>query len=454
MKNQGLQEKTLGEYKMIQQLFTAILLLLLGITVSVQAETNRDLLTIYNGEVKILQMETEVDRVAVGNGDLLSTSLLDNGQLLLLAEGEGETNVHIWYSNGRERDIKVQIEPKDSNRVITELKTLLADLKGVDVRQVGEKIFLAGTISEAEKPVLDTVINDYEGVMNLTRISAPTPQILPRDKMIYMDVRITEFSTNKLEDLGIDWSNPIAGPSAGLVANAEQNRDFSVALSNSDAPSFAGALTPLGGPAGFFGIATEITSRLNFLVNTGDAVILAQPKLSARSGGEAEFLAGGEVPIPVTGSLGSANVEFKEFGISLNISPVVDHLNNIVAKVSTEVSAIDQSNAVQGIPGFLTRKTSTDVSMRDGQTLVMSGLVSQELGKDVNKLSFLGDIPILGALFRSNSWRNRETELVIFVTPTVYDTESEINKQAVDRSQQLKNKFNDRVKREGFRILD
>ncbi|MDZ7736794.1 MAG: pilus assembly protein N-terminal domain-containing protein [Gammaproteobacteria bacterium] len=199
--------------------------------------------TIYNGEVKILQMESEVDRVAVGNGDLLSTSLLDNGQLLLLAEGEGETNVHIWYSNGRERDIKVQIEPKDSNRVITELKTLLADLKGVDVRQVGERFFSPAR-SKAEKPILDTVINDYEGVMNLTRISAPAPQILPRDKMIYMDVRITEFSTNKLEDLGIDWSNPIAGPSAGLVANAEQNRDFSVALSNSDAPSFAGALAP------------------------------------------------------------------------------------------------------------------------------------------------------------------------------------------------------------------
>ncbi len=440
---------------MMKQLFTITLLMLLAATgVAAQTAAGDDVVTIYKGEVRILQMESEVDRVAVGSGDLLSTSLLDNGQLLLLAEGEGETNVHIWYSNGKERDFKVQIASSDSNRIVSELTALLADVKGVRVKQVGEKIFLTGSYNAAEKPVLDKVTAEYENVMNLTSQSSPPPKVLPRDKMVYMDVRITEFSSNKLEDLGIDWSNPIAGPSAGVVANAEQNSDFSVALSNSDAPSFAGALAPLSGPAGFFGIASEITSRLNFLVNTGDAVILAQPKLSARSGGEAEFLAGGEVPIPTTGSLGSSNVEFKEFGISLNISPVVDHLNNIVAKVSTEVSAIDQSNAVQGIPGFLTRKTSTDVSMHDGETLVMSGLVSQELGKDVNKLSFLGDIPILGALFRSNSWRNRETELVIFVTPTVYDTESEINKQAVERSQQLKDKFNDRVERDGFRILD
>jgi len=451
----GIQEYQRGYHSMIRRYFLSALFLFVAIGLPGGAGAADDLITVYKGEVRILQMKSEVDRVAVGNGELLSTSLLENGQLLLLAEGEGETNVHIWYSNGQEQDFKVHIEPKDSNRVVHELRVLLSDLEGVQVRQVGERIFLTGTITEAEKPVLDTVTTEYQNVMNLTRMSSPPPQVLPRDKMIYMDVRITEFSTNKLEDLGIDWSNPIAGPSAGVVANAEQNPDFSVSLSNGNvAPSFAGALGPLSGPAGFFGIATEITSRLNFLISTGDAVILAQPKLSARSGGEAEFLAGGEVPIPVTGTLGSANVEFKEFGISLNISPVVDHLNNIVAKVATEVSAIDQSNAVQGIPGFLTRKTSTDVSMRDGQTLVISGLVSQELGKDVNKLSFLGDIPILGALFRSNSWRNRETELVIFVTPTVYDTESQINRDAVDRSRQLKDKYNERVKREGFIILD
>lgn len=449
-------KKAVGEAKMIKAntfilLLTATLLMLTSLFVSAE---DADALSVFNGEIRILQMPSEVDRVAVGNGELLSTSLLDNGQLLLLAEGEGETNVHIWYSNGDERDIKVQIQPRDSNRVMSELMVLLSDLDGVKVKQVGEKIFLTGSITEAEKSILDTVLTEYEGVMNLTRTSAPAPEILPRDKMIYMDVKITEFSTNKLEDLGIDWANPIAGPSAGVAATAVRNPDFRASAGEEPGVSFSGALSPLTTNAGYFGIATEITSRLNFLETTGDAVILAQPKLSARSGGEAEFLAGGEVPIPTTGSLGSSNVEFKEFGISLNISPVVDHLNNILAKVATEVSAIDQSNAVQGIPGFLTRKTSTDVSMRDGQTLVMSGLVSQELGKDINQLSFLGDIPILGALFRSNSWRNRETELVVFVTPTVYDSESEINKQAVERSQQLKDKYKDRVHREGYTILD
>lgn len=434
---------------MIKQLLASIFILL---TTAVHA-AEQDAITVFNGEVRVLEVGAAVDRVAVGNGELLSTSLLDNGQLLLLAEGEGETNVHIWFSNGTERNIKVQIQPKDSNRVVTELKVLLADLKGVRVKEIGEKIFLTGTVNSAEKPMLETITGAYKEVINLTRESNPLP-ILPRDKMVYMDVKITEFNTNKLEDLGIDWANPIAGPSAGVVALGARNNQFNVLPDETTGPEFASTLPVGATDLGYFGIATAITSRLNFLVNTGDAVILAQPKLSARSGGEAEFLAGGEVPIPTTGTLGSSNVEFKEFGISLNISPVIDHLDNIVAKVATEVSAIDQSISVQGIPGFLSRKTATDVTMRDGQTLVLSGLVSQELGKDVNKLSFLGDIPILGALFRSTSWRNRETELVIFVTPTVYNTESELNKQAVGRSQELLDKFKGRVTRKGFEILD
>ncbi|MEX2517506.1 MAG: pilus assembly protein N-terminal domain-containing protein [Gammaproteobacteria bacterium] len=431
---------------MIKKLLHIALLMLMS-TGAMAAET----ITVFQGEIKILNVG-KLDRVAVGNGDLLSTTMLDNGQLLLLAEGEGETTLHLWYSDGKEEDMKVHIMPKDTNRIMTELLVLLEEVKGIKVKRVGERIFLSGQVTPDEQPILETVKAAYTDVMDLTKVTAPQPQMLAGalDKMIYMDVKITEFNTNRLEDLGIEWSNPIAGPAAGVVGTAVRNNEFRAGEATSFTPNLTLGATNLG----FFGIATEISSRLNFLVNNGDAVILAQPKLSARSGGEAEFLAGGEVPVPTTGSLGSSNVEFKEFGISLNISPVVDFMNNIVAKVSTEVSAIDQSIAVQGVPGFLTRKTSTDVSMRDGQTLVLSGLVSQELGQDVNKLSFLGDIPILGALFRSNSWRNRETELVIFVTPTVYDHDSETNQRNIRRSQELMDKFNERVTRKGYQILD
>lgn len=438
----------IGRRSMIKKILLGTLFLLFAGATTADSDIN-----VFSGEIRILQVG-DIDRVAVGNGALLSTTLLDNGQLLLLAEQEGETTLHIWFSNGSERDYKVHILPRDANRIISELSVLLEDLRGIKIRKVGERIFLTGMVTPGEQPVLDTVLEAYDHVMNLTQVAAAPPQILPKHKMVYMDVKLTEFNTNRLSDLGIEWANPIAGPSAGVVGTAVRNPVFRAQAADPPGVSFGTNLLPLSTNLGFFGIATEITSRLNFLITTGDAVILAEPRLSARSGGEAEFLAGGEVPLPVTGALGQANVEFKEFGIGLSISPVVDHLNNVVAKVSTEVSAIDQSIAVDGIPGFLTRKTSTDVSMRDGQTLVMSGLVSRELGQDVRKLTWLGDIPILGALFRSTSWRNRETELVIFVTPTVHDPESETNLEGIAHRQELIDRYNERVTRQGFQILD
>jgi pilus assembly protein CpaC len=182
---------------------------------------------------------------------------------------------------------------------------------------------------------------------------------------------------------------------------------------------------------GYFGIATEISSRINFAVDTGNAILLAEPRLATRSGGEAKFLAGGEFPIQIS-NINGTTVEFKEFGIALEISPEVDANDNIRASVMTEVSAIDNSVAVDGIPGLLTRRTDTEISMKSGETLVISGLLNQQASKDISGVKFLMDIPILGHLFRSENFRDQKTELVIFVTPTVFDAESDINRDAME----------------------
>ena len=407
-----------------------------------------DQISMFVGEIKILEVGA-IDRVAVGKGDLLSTTILENGQLLVLAEKAGETTVHIWYSDGAESDVKIQVLDADSNRIVLELRTLLADLHGVEVKEVGQKIFLTGTLNCiagqeqcAEEEVVKNVLAAYQNVINLTRKQEErVPNILPSNKMVSMDVKITEFNTSKLTSLGIDWSNAINGPAAAAVLESG-NKIFRPGAPAAVAPSFLGALpTEVKTPIGYFGIATELLSTINLLVQTGDAIILAEPKLSARSGGKADFLAGGEIPIVTAGGLGTTNVEFKQFGIILGISPVVDDENNIVATVSTEVSAVDDSIAVSTgsgtVPGFLTRKTSTEVSMHDKDTLVMSGLVNRDTGQSIDKFPILGDIPVLGELFKSTDWRNKLTELVIFVTPTVYDAKSQYNQERVNRRQEL-----------------
>ena len=110
----------------------------------------------------------------------------------------------------------------------------------------------------------------------------------------------------------------------------------------------------------------------------------------------------------------------------------MDRNNNIRANVSTEISAIDRSVSVGDVPGLLTRKTATDISMRSGETLVMSGLLNQQASKDISGIKFLMDIPILGHLFRSKNFRDQKSELVIFVTPTVFNADSDLNKEAID----------------------
>ena len=247
-----------------------------------------------------------------------------------------------------------------------------------------------------------------------------------------MNVKITEFSNNDLDQLGIDWSSDIAGPFAGTVRGNK--------VTGGDT-GFGSRIPVDMAKGGYFGIATEITSRINLLVSSGAAVLLAEPRLSAASGGEAEFLAGGELPIPFTNADGSISVEFKEYGIILKINPIADDMGNISAHVETEVSSVDKSVSVNGVPGFKTRKTYTDVRMRNNQTLVLSGLISNEVAKDKNGLPILGNafdgIPILGHLFQSDSFRNNQSQLVIFVTPEIYDADSEINKAEIERQKAM-----------------
>jgi len=154
-----------------------ITFLLALVTNSVLAIDN---VTMFIGEIKILEVGA-IDRVAVGNAGLLSTSMLDNGQLLLLAEKEGETTVHIWYTDGAESDLKVQILTNDNARVVNELTTLLGNLGDIEVREVGQKIFITGTLFTTDEALLNTVKTAYPQLIDLTRKVEPQvpPVIMP-----------------------------------------------------------------------------------------------------------------------------------------------------------------------------------------------------------------------------------------------------------------------------------
>jgi pilus assembly protein CpaC len=169
------------------------------------------------------------------------------------------------------------------------------------------------------------------------------------------------------------------------------------------------------------GINLGLNAQLNLLAQNGSASILAEPQLSARNGAKASFLAGGEYPYTVS-TINGPTVLFKAYGVTLEIQPRVDSRGIIRAQINSEVSSIDSSVSTQAGPGLRTRKTSTEFNVGSGETIVLSGLISRETSTDVDKVPLLGDLPILGALFRSKRFQNKETELVVFVTPTVVDS--------------------------------
>jgi len=249
------------------------------------------------------------------------------------------------------------------------------------------------------------------------RVSESDPETrFPMERMVRMKVKMVEFRKSALGNLGIDWGDGIAGPTFATAGDVIGNHLFRPA-----AEGFEGLPNTVKPFSSYFGIASNITSRINFLASNGDAVTLAEPVLSCANGGHAKFLAGGEVPYPTRGANGELRVEFKDYGIKLDISPQIDPHGNVRATVKTEISQIDPALSVDGTPGLLTRRTETQMNVRSGETMVIGGLLSSESSKDLDMIPGIGKLPVLGALFKSKNMRNAVSELVIFVTPEVIE---------------------------------
>jgi pilus assembly protein CpaC len=406
-------------------------------------------LTMYMGEVKTLPFK-DLLRVAVGNGRILSSTVLEN-ELLLLAEGPGDTSLYLWQKNGSLSRYKVRIHSNDSDDAKSQAVTLLQGIPGIQIDKVNDTVVVRGQASKATILRIDNALKNVPRTLNLV-----TEEEVTMKKMVYLKVQILEFKKSALENLGVQWGASADGPALALTGDLITNSQFRYAPST-PAPTFtpgAGALTALSVASQpgrtYLGIATALSSTINLSVSNGDAWILAAPELSTRSGGEAKFLAGGQVPLPSVSATGQSSVTFKDYGIKLTVRPVADDKGNITAAISTELSDIDSAVSVQGIPGFLLRSTDSEVNVKSGQTIVMSGLLDQKTNKDTTKFPFLGDIPILGTLFKSNNYRSGKTDLVIFVTPMVIDPNSATNQQRLEKAKDLRERYESEVGNKGL----
>ncbi len=366
-------------------------------------------LTLYVGQAHVLN-EPDIRRIAIGNGKVIQATALDERQILIVPEAPGQSTLHLWGHKGPERHLVVTVLPADVGRQVAEVRALLGEPANLRVRALGEKLLVEGeSQGEEQAGRLAEVVRRYPQVVSLVnKVGA--------ERMIAMDVRMVEIRRESLENIGVRWNGSAPGPTFGVVGDLKRSQAFTPGGSADTGAALE--IRPRVGPfASVLGIASSIGSVINLLVQRGDAMILAEPSLSCRSGGSARFLAGGELPIPYASGLGNTSVVFKEYGVKFDVSPTAGRGGMIAAKIATEISAINFDVQVKEIPGISKRRAETEVNLRENETLVIAGLMSEESTRSVDQVPALGDLPVLGRLFKSRAFRDRQTELVVFITP-------------------------------------
>ena len=393
------------------------------------------------GETHVLT-EEKLKRLVVGNGKLLSAKRLEQGQILLLGLQPGATTAHLWFRDGSEKKLLVRINPGDNEELLRDVRRWLGKKSAIEVKSVGGKVVIEGRARNAqESQKIRELAERSPNIVNLVQHAGT-------EQMIAMEVRFLEVKKSALENIGVNWQKSTAGPVFGVVGDFKSNSKFRPASSGTidasgapalisnlpgtttDAP-FTGKVAPF---ATYFGLQATLASVINLMEQKGDAIVLAEPILACRSGGSAKFLAGGEVPLPITSAIGATSVQFKPYGIKFEISPVLTESGSISARVMTELSTIDPVIKVGDLPAFLSRQTETEVNLKEGDTLVISGLITQDKSKTVDKLAGLADVPILGKLFQSKDFRESRSEMIVFVTPRFISSDSELNRELTERA--------------------
>ncbi|HEY7885498.1 MAG TPA: pilus assembly protein N-terminal domain-containing protein [Cellvibrionaceae bacterium] len=415
-------------YQLGTHMRTVLILLVLILGCSFAHGQSRilpDMLTLYNGESKVMNAPDAV-RISVGKSGMISSSLLKSGEIVLIAEGEGETNMQVWFANGSREDMTISVVPSDGWRHANEIKALLGDIPGIKITTVGRRVVVDGNLETRDLERVNIVKERYEDMLILAREMSAYEQ-----KMIYFDVKIVEFDRSETEELGINWSKSFAGPSLGYANTWKAGGSLIPAW---QAEGIGGGYGYETGARGIlFGIATDIVSVIDLLEQNGSALVLSSPRLSARSGGKADLTVGGEVPV-ITSSISGSSVEYKDYGVLLNMEPSLDLYGNITARIEVAITQLDLAQAVDGQPAFKKRATGNDIKLRQGDTLVLSGLITREEQVTYRKVKWLADIPVLGALFRSKSFSSGETEMVIFITPHILDDlNAGVNREMLNR---------------------
>jgi pilus assembly protein CpaC len=376
------------------------------------------LITVARGNSQVISSATNLERVLIGNPAVADVVAVSARDIVVNGIAPGTTTLLIWEAGGPRRTYTVRVT-LDAATIDSEIDRIFPN-EDLDVSAVGNTLIISGetqapgvaeraialaTSLEAEASILDHIV-------------------VPDRGQVLLRVRVAEVSRSALQDLGgqlerIDPFNLRGDDEGALGAGTNPprgnflNDPIGPDVTFSDAVNFY-----------LFHDASNVSAFIQALREQGDFRSLAEPNLMTVPNETASFLAGGEFPYPVIqagSSSGAVTIQFQEFGVRLNFTPTLTNSDAIRLAVEPEVSSLDFSNGLTlagfQIPALLSRRASTVVEIQNGQTFAIAGLMDNSLAESVRKVPLLGDIPILGHLFKSTSYQRNQTELLVLVTP-------------------------------------
>jgi pilus assembly protein CpaC len=347
------------------------------------------------------RLDEPASKIVVAQPDIAEVVATTDRSFYVRGLDVGSTNLLVYGPGGRLIEVVDVRVGYDARMLQSDIDTALPG-EHVRVQTLGEGLLLTGTVSSASVAARAKAMADKFAPDG----GATSALLVNASQEVVLEVRVMEATRSALQDVGfagtITSGNTSISYGSGLIGNTPANGTLSFS-------THAGA--------------NGINLSLEALEEKGIVRTLAKPTLVAVSGGKASFLAGGEFPYPVPQGLNNVTLDFRTYGVKLDFTPVVQDNGLIRLAVAPEVSQLDQSNAIKidgvQVPGLITRRADTTVEIRDGDSLAIGGLFMHTYNNDLRQYPGLGDIPILGALFRSARWERDETELIIIVTPHI-----------------------------------
>ena len=395
------------------------------------------------GKSRLLTFKAPIASASIADPGIAAVVLLSPTQVLINGKSPGITSLVAWDDQQRSQVFDVDVRA-DQAQLVTLIRKI-APTDRISVNTASGSIVLTG---EVAKPKTISQIQELAqtfspNVVNLLRLSEP--------QQIMLKVRFVEVDRTALQNIGFDaflqgdglklhapTANTIGG--VGLIDTTLEDPTIHNAKTAASQiwsnGNIGGPLAKIFKPLGF----SQFAYNIELLAKKNLVRVLAEPNLLAKSGEKASFLAGGEIPVPIVSNQGTS-VEYKEFGIRLNFTPEITDNGGIQLKVAPEVSSLDFANGVTlngfVIPALRSRKTETTVELGDGETFIISGLLSQETTKNLGKTPGVADVPVLGDLFKSDRFQKIETELLILVTPALVEPTGDVRTKPLEASASL-----------------